>query len=128
MTSFPFETRPIRLAWIIPAILLAGCGGATEPDLVWGKRGVVDGCMTRPRAIAIDNEDRIFIVDFNARIKSFNLDGDYLGVWWTTPDFRNGRPSGLGIDRDGNLIVCDSHYHCLRIYSADGTELRQIGG
>src|SRR5262249_24098404 len=46
----------------------------------------------------------------------------------TTPDYRNGRPSGLSIDRDGNLLVSDSHYHCLRIYDAQGQELRQIGG
>ncbi|OWK40614.1 hypothetical protein FRUB_05533 [Fimbriiglobus ruber] len=101
-------------------------GGA--PDLVWGKRGVRDGDFARPRAAAIDHEDRLFIVDFTARVQCYDLDGKHLGFTWTTPDFRNGRPSGLGIDREGNLIVCDSHYHCVRIYTHDGTLLKTFGG
>src|SRR5947209_4281377 len=54
--------------------------------------------------------------------------GKFLNRCWTTPDYRNGRPSGLSMDRDGNLLVSDSHYHCLRIYSPDGVPLRKIGG
>src|SRR5262249_25569554 len=50
-----------------------------------------------------------------------------LDLTWTTPDYRNGRPSGLSIDRDGNLIVADSHYHCFRIHDPDtGQQLRCI--
>jgi DNA-binding beta-propeller fold protein YncE len=114
---------------IFAVILLTGCGShSAKPDLVWGQRGVRDGDFVRPRAIAIDGADRLFIVDFTARIQVFDLDGAYIGPTWTTPDYRNGRPSGLGINRHGNLIVCDSHYHCLRLYTADGTELRTIGG
>jgi sugar lactone lactonase YvrE len=110
-------------------ILLTGCGGVrSEPELVWGKQGVQDGDLARPRAIAIDRQDRLFIVDFTARVQVYDRDGKYLGPTWQTPDYRNGRPSGLSIDRDGNLLLSDSHYHCLRIYSADGKELRKIGG
>lgn len=110
-------------------LAVSGCGRpSTEPELIWGKRGVMPGALSRPRAIAIDPQNRIFIVDFTARIQQFNLDGEYAEIGWRTPDFRNGRPSGLGIARDGNLIVCDSHYHCLRIYTAEGEELKQIGG
>jgi DNA-binding beta-propeller fold protein YncE len=111
------------------ALLPAGCGGPrAAPDLVWGRHGVQDGDISKPRAIAIDAQDRVFVVDFTARIQVYDRDGKYLGPTWTTPDFRNGRPSGLGIDRDGNLIVSDSHYHCFRIYDAQGRELRKFGG
>src|SRR5579859_4349272 len=97
---------------------LAGCSGTSEqPELVWGRQGVGDGELEKPRAAAIDAQDRIYLVDFTARIQVFNRDGRYLGPTWTTPDYRNGRPSGLSIDRDGNLLVSDSHYHCLRVYS-----------
>lgn len=99
-----------------------------KPDLVWGKRGQMPGDVVRPRAVAIDPHDRLFLVDFTARIQAYDLDGRHLGATWTTPDFRNGRPSGLGVDRDGNLIVCDSHYHTVRIYTADGTQLKEFGG
>lgn len=110
-------------------LLLAGCGGSrTEPELVWGKRGVQGGDLVKPRAAAIDSQDRLYVVDWTARIQVFDRDGKYLGLTWTTPDYRAGRPSGLSIDRDGNLLVSDSHYHCLRIYSPEGKLLRTIGG
>src|SRR5687768_15483842 len=117
---------PVLFATFVTA--LAGCGPSSEPDLVWGKRGVLDGDIVRPRAAVIDGNDRLWIVDFTARVQAFDLDGKYTGPTFTTPDFRNGRPSGLGVTREGKLIVCDSHYHCLRIYDPDGTELRRLGG
>jgi DNA-binding beta-propeller fold protein YncE len=119
-----------RAALMVTALFAAfGCGGSSPtPEVVWGRRGVQDGDLVRPRAIAIDAKDRLFIVDYTARIQVYDRDGNYLGKTWTTPDYRNGRPSGLSIARDGNLIVSDSHYHCFRIYNADGVELRCLGG
>jgi DNA-binding beta-propeller fold protein YncE len=120
--------------WLCAALFIAlafaaGCSGpSSKPDLVWGKRGVNDGMFVRPRAAAIGPDDRLYIVDYTARIQVFDLDGNYVGPTWTTPDYRNGRPSSLSIGRDGNLIVCDSHYQCVRIYSPQGEELRKIGG
>jgi DNA-binding beta-propeller fold protein YncE len=108
--------------------LAFGCGQRAEPEIVYGKHGVNGGEFVRPRAAAIDAQDRIYVVDFTARIQMFDRDGNYLGQTWTTPDYRNGRPSGLSIDRDGNLLVSDSHYNCLRIYSPEGVELKMIGG
>jgi DNA-binding beta-propeller fold protein YncE len=131
MTDISLPSRLLRrLPWAALCVALAaGCGGpSAEPETVWGKRGVVNGDLVRPRAAAIDAQDRLYIVDFTARIQVFDRNGKFTGPCWTTPDFRNGRPSGMSIDRDGNLLVSDSHYHCLRIYSPDGTELRKIGG
>jgi sugar lactone lactonase YvrE len=122
-----FYGHAALLSVLLP--ILAGCGGpASAPEVVWGRRGVQNGDLVRPRAIAIDAKDRLFIVDYTARIQVYDRDGNYLGPTWTTPDYRNGRPSGLSIARDGNLIVSDSHYHCFRIYNADGVELRCFGG
>jgi DNA-binding beta-propeller fold protein YncE len=118
-----------RTLLVLALLLPAGCGGPhAEPEVVWGQRGTQPGDFVRPRAAAIDAQDRLYIVDFTARIQVFDRDGHFLGMCWSTPDYRNGRPSGLSIDRDGNLLVSDSHYHCLRIYSLDGKELRTIGG
>jgi streptogramin lyase len=108
-------------------LLLAGCQH-DEPELVWGRKGTQPGDLVRPRAVAIDADDHLYIVDFTARIQAFDRDGHFLDLCWTTPDYRNGRPSGLSIDRDGNLLVSDSHYHCWRIYSREGKELRVYGG
>ncbi len=122
------------IAAVLGSLVAAGYGvfvpkrGSEVPDLVWGSRGVVDGKFNRPRAAAIDHEGRLFVVDFTARVQGFDLDGNHLGATWTTPDFRNGRPSGLGIARDGNLLVADSHYHCVREYTAAGELVRTFGG
>jgi DNA-binding beta-propeller fold protein YncE len=119
------------LAWLCLLALLglAGCDTtSSEPEVVWGRRGVQGSDFVKPRAVAIDGQDRLYIVDFTARIQVFNRDGRYLGCSWTPPDYRNGRPSGLSIDRDGHLLVSDSHYHCLRIYTAEGALLRTLGG
>jgi len=114
--------------WALGLLLIAGCGGpSAEPERVWGKRGVQPGDFVKPRAIAIDADDRLYIVDFTARIQVYDRDGNYQGITWATPDYRNGRPSGLSIDRDGNLLVSDSHYGCLRIYSPAGELLRTLG-
>ena len=120
-----------RAALLLAAGLLvcSGCGRAKlEPELVWGHQGLRDGDLEKPRAVAIDTHDHLYLVDFTARIQVFDRDGHFLNHCWKTPDYRNGRPSGLSIDRDGNLIVSDSHYHCFRIYSPEGKELHCFGG
>jgi sugar lactone lactonase YvrE len=127
MMGVATDLRRVLLAGTL--LVSSGCGDdPSRPQLVWGQRGVQDGDFVRPRAIAIDPQDRLFLVDFTARIQVYDCEGHYLHCTWTTPDYRNGRPSGLSIDREGNLIVSDSHYHCFRIYSPEGKELRHFGG
>src|SRR5947209_9082176 len=114
--------------FLVLGLLTAGCRPHGEPEVVWGQHGTQPGDFVRPRAAAIDSHDRLYVVDFTARIQVFDRDGNFLNLCWQTPDYRNGRPSGLSIDRDDNLIVSDSHYHCFRIYSHEGKELCKIGG
>ena len=117
------------IACVVGLFLAPGFGRSQgKPDLVWGRQGTQNGDLERPRAVAIDAQDHLYIVDFTARIQVYDRDGHYLGPTWQTPDYRKGRPSGLSIDRDGNLIVSDSHYSCWRIYSPAGDELRVFGG
>jgi DNA-binding beta-propeller fold protein YncE len=134
--AWPFSrSTQLRLGWITflaLAVTLPGCDGPhAKPQIVYGQYGLFDGEFVKPRAAAYNPAtDRIYIVDFAARIQVFDSEGHYVGPTWTTPDYRNGRPSGLSIARDGNLLVSDSHYHCLRFYRPDGTEIveRKIGG
>ncbi|MCI0684767.1 MAG: hypothetical protein L0Y71_21935 [Gemmataceae bacterium] len=117
-----------RLAWGWALLLVAGCGPPSTPELVWGSRGVQGGQLVKPRAIAIDKDDRLYLVDWTARIQRFDTDGTYQKKTWMPPSWNNGRPSGLSIHPDGNLIVADSHYSTIRIYSPDGDLLRSVGG
>jgi DNA-binding beta-propeller fold protein YncE len=111
---------------------MAGCVGSPgreEPDLVWGKQGVAPGDFQKPRAIAINDRDELFIVDMTARIQVFDAVGKYLRSW-RTPENANGRPTGLTIAKSGRLFVPDTHYYRVLVYEPDGTlvESDTIGG
>ena len=124
------------LLGLLAAALVVGLGvrivlrerAGRVPELMWGKKGVLPGDFVRPRAATVDHQGRIYVVDFTARIQSYDANGVHTGITWQTPDYRNGRPSGLGTGRDGNILVCDSHYHCVQVYTPEGKLLRTLGG
>lgn len=124
-----FSNR-LALAGLLLA-LIAGCdkdhssiGHLVE---VWGRRGISAGRLQKPRAMAIDGSDLLYIVDKTARIQVFRTSGKYVRGW-QTPVHKNGCPTGISIDTDGNVLVADTHYYRLLVYSATGTLLRTIGG
>ena len=137
MTTQPIGWRGLRLWPILPLIPLlltmAGCGGgsgsAGKVELVFGRHGVSEGRFHKPRAIAIDKQDQLYIVDMTARIQVFDGDGKYLRSW-QTPASVNGRPTGLSFDRAGHLMVADTHYFRVLFYTTDGELLpeKTIGG
>jgi len=115
-------------------LLLCGCTNSPQAegtaDLIWGKAGITDGRLQKPRAIAIDGQDQLYIIDMTARIQVFDVDGKYLRGW-KTPVSKNGRPSGLSIDRVGRLLVADTHYYRMLVYeTSDGAPVEEatIGG
>ena len=115
------------------AAATTGCSdGPTSdrsPDLVWGRLGAGKGQFSKPRAIAIDAADQLYIVDMTARIQVFDADGQFIRGW-QTPEHTNGRPTGLTISSDGNLLVADTHYYRILTYSPQGELLSHatIGG
>jgi len=117
--------------WLLLCLLVAGCGEAGNSigklDLVWGRRGISDGRLQKPRAMAIDEQDRLYIVDMTARVQVFTTDGEFLRSW-QTPVHTNGRPTGIAIDRSGRVLVADTHYFRVLVYSPVGELLQQIGG
>ena len=92
-------------------------------EKVWGRRGISDGRFQKPRAMAIDKQDRLYIVDMTARIQVFDADGNFIRSW-QTPIHENGRPTGLSIDRAGNLAVADTHYFEVLFYTPEGELLK----
>jgi hypothetical protein len=115
------------------AAVLGGCApGASpagKPDLIWGRRGLSDGRLQKPRAMAIDEQDQLYVVDMTGRIQVFTAEGEYLRGW-RTPAIESGKPTGLSFDLDGNLLVADTHYYRILCYTPDGKllEERTIGG
>lgn len=100
-----------------------------KPELIWGRKGLSDGRLMKPRAMAIDPQDQIYIVDMTGRIQVFDREGTFVRNW-RTPAAANGRPTGLGIAVDGSLLVADTHYFRLLFYTAAGQlqSERTIGG
>jgi len=102
-------------------------------ETVWGRRGVSNGRFQKPRAMAIDQQDRIYVIDMTARIQVFDFnpkakpEGRFLHVW-QTPAKEAGKPTGLSVTRDGRILVADTHYFRLLVYSPTGELLDTIGG
>ncbi len=128
----PFFDLGLRLLLLLTG---AGCGSglgdASDGDgleLVWGRRGLQPGDLIRPRALAIDTRDGrdlLYVADFTGRIQVFERDGRYLRGW-STPTIVNGRPAGIAIGRDGDVLVADSHYGQVLVYSPEGELRRKI--
>lgn len=116
----------------LAALALAGCiGGAPAgaPELVWGKQGIAPGQLEKPRGMAINARDEIYLVDMTARIQVYDADGQYIRGW-RTPASVNGRPTGITIAKSGRVLVPDTHYYRVLVYEADGTpvESATLGG
>jgi DNA-binding beta-propeller fold protein YncE len=115
--------------WLIVAIALAGgCDGdrASVPEKVWGIHGTKPGWLHKPRVAAFDAGDELYVADLTDRIQVFDRDGGYLRGW-RTPDFNVDGPSGLTVDRLGRLLVADTHFYRVLVYSRQGELLFQIG-
>jgi DNA-binding beta-propeller fold protein YncE len=111
------------------AAATAGCSTNTASsgrlEKVWGRLGISDGRFQKPRAMAIDDQDRLYIVDMTARIQVFDSEGTFLRAW-NTPEHANGKPTGLTIAPDGILLVADTHYYRVLSYTQDGQLLTEL--
>ena len=116
-------------------LLQTGCSQNTVgtkndiADLIIGQRGLSDGRFQKPRAIAIDAEDMIYVVDKTGRIQKFDDTGRFI-LGWRTPAIESGKPTGLSIDTDGAVMVADTHYYRFLFYTPTGKLIneRTIGG
>lgn len=123
----------LALGGLLTAGALAGCNGdatgADEVTAVWGKRGLSNGKFHKPRAMTVDANGLVYVVDMTARIQVFAPDGQYLREW-QTPTCEQGRPTGLSVDRQGRIAVADTHYFRVLFYTPEGILLEDatIGG
>ncbi len=123
----------LSFVFVASTVQFCGCtrfpGQAPETAHVWGRKGLDDGRFVKPRAITIDDQDRLYVVDKTARIQVFDRDGHFIRGW-RTPECYQGKPCGLSISQDGLLMVCDTHYFRVLFYTLEGEliESRTIGG
>lgn len=138
--SMYFNSRRCAVVALIPTamsalVLLstAGCvgsNGTIHRDIyTWSTKGLDDGRFIKPRAIAIDDSDQLYIVDKTSRIQVFDRDGKFIRSW-RTPACANGKPCGMSFSHDGLLMVADTHYFQILFYTPEGNLVpdRTIGG
>jgi DNA-binding beta-propeller fold protein YncE len=121
------------LLGLAAAPALAGCAIEAEatppegaPELVWGVHGVKEGRLHRPRVVALDADDRLYIADLTDRVQVFDRDGTYLRSW-RTPGLNVDGPSGVTVDDAGRVLVADTHFYRILIYDQSGGLTGQIG-
>ncbi len=123
---------------VLIASLLAGChprsnGEATalQSSLfsavqVIGTRGTAPGQFNKPRSLVCDREDNLYVVDMTGRVQKFNPDGKWL-LQWQMPETDLGKPKGMGLDPDGNVLVVEPHYQRINHFSTSGQLIAQWG-
>lgn len=122
------QTFRFHLA-IAAGLGLVGCGsvGSSAPEKIWGLHGSTrDGWLFKPRVAATDSKDHIYICDLTDRIQVFDRDGRFLRAW-RTPALNVDGPSGLTVDDQGRVIVADTHFYRVLVYSPEGKILMQLG-
>ena len=131
-----------RLSNVMPLLLgvalcaLTGCGLSSgkapfssnlfESAKIIGTRGVGVGQLNKPRSVAVDNFDNVYVVDMTGRVQKFSSNGVFL-LSWQMPQIERGKPKGMGRDRDGNILVVEPHYSRVNVFSPLGVLLEQWG-
>ena len=116
---------------LMAVLVLAGCGGDSrngEPKVVgtFGKTGAGPGEFLYPRAIDLDSDGSVLVVDKTGRIQHLTPKGECLGVI-QMPLTDAGKPTGISLHKDGRLFVADTHYHRVVIFSRDGQIIGEFG-
>jgi tripartite motif-containing protein 71 len=95
----------------------------------FGRQGGGDGAFQFPGAVAVDAEDRIYVVDTdNHRIQRFTPEGDFDVAWGRRGAFPGLLTSPTGIDVVGErLYVSEALNHRISVFDLDGRYLYQWG-
>ena len=97
-----------------------------ETVIVIGTQGRSPGFFIKPRSLTVDANDFLYVVDMTGRVQKFNPDGQYI-LQWQMPELERGRPKGMCVDADGNIVVVEPHYARVNHFTPDGQLVRQWG-
>lgn len=95
-----------------------------------GGYGAAEGKFQSPAAIAIDQDDHLYVSDEALnRITVLATDGQCLATWGTAGSGAGelNRPAGLAFDPEGNLVVVDTLNHRVHRFTKEGRCLETWG-
>ncbi len=131
--------RDLKVAIGMAILLLVGCspesGRVPASRLnssifshveVIGSRGTGPGQFNKPRSLALDTNDNVFVVDMTGRVQKFSPNGKFL-LSWQMPQTDLGKPKGMCRDRDGNIVVLEPHYQRVNHFTTEGKLVAQWG-
>lgn len=132
------RTRAVMLGVMMLPAAFTGCQPSARPVefpieskifsgvRIIGTRGTGSGEFNKPRSLALDTNDNLFVVDMTGRVQKFSPDGKFL-LSWQMPQTDLGKPKGMDCDHDGNIIVIEPHYQRVNHFTPDGKLVRQWG-
>jgi sugar lactone lactonase YvrE len=135
ITVYYFFARPIptRSDAVGSVSTLAGTGA---PGLEDGKAD--QARFSDPFGIAIDKHGDLIVADAGQanRIRRITPDGRVITIAGSDEGFRDGdalraqfnTPSGVAVDKEGNVIIADTSNNRIRKLSADGLTVSTIAG
>ena len=128
----------VAAAASIAVLTLAGCAPQSPSNeapvhsqifsrvQVIGKRGVGVGEFNKPRSVAVDAQDNLYVADMTGRVQKFSSNGVFLLSWQLTQTDL-GKPKGMCRDRAGDIVVIEPHYQRVNHFSPDGKLVARWG-
>jgi ABC-type spermidine/putrescine transport system permease subunit II/sugar lactone lactonase YvrE len=124
------------MLWLaLAGMALAGCEQNRDLPLqskffsrvqIIGSRGTGPGELNKPRSVALDTNDNLYVVDMTGRVQQFSPDGLFLSSW-QMPQTDKGKPKGMCRDQDGNVVVLEPHYSRVNHFTPKGKLVAQWG-
>jgi DNA-binding beta-propeller fold protein YncE len=95
-----------------------------------GTEGSGDGQFHGPAGIAVDSNNRVYVVDLiNSRIQKFDANGNFIRKWGSFGggDGRFRYPNAIAIDRNNDVYIADGWNNRIQKFDANGKFLRKWG-
>lgn len=92
---------------------------------VFGAPGITDGSFSGPRAIEVDNDGTIYVMDKTGRVQMFDNNFTFVRSF-RLQQYEKGTPTGFCVAPDGRIFIADTHYSRIVVYDTEGRLLHSF--